>query len=125
MGLLQRLFGGRQEEAEQQVDVLAEAQTRVRQQPDDPEAHFDLGSIYYVRGHFEEAVNELERAVELAPDHGDANYMLGLAYAKLGRSEDARRAFQTASEKADNPMLQNYAQQKLKELTASAEEVPD
>ncbi len=115
MQLLRGLFGRRQAE-EQQVDVLAEAQARAQNHPEDAGAHFDLGSIYYVRGHFEQAVEELERAVELAPDHGDANYMLGLAYAKLKRYDDARRAFEAAREKTDNPMLQNYAQQKLREL---------
>lgn len=116
MQLLRGLFGGRREEVKQSVDVLAEAQARVRQHPDDAGAHFDLGSILYVRGRVDEAVSELERAVELAPDHGDANYMLGLAYEKLKRFDDARRAFQAAGQKSDNFMLQSYVQRKLKEL---------
>lgn len=116
MQLLRGLFGGRQEAEQQQADVLGEAQARAQQRPGDAKAHFDLGSIYYVRGRFEEAVSALERAVELAPDHGEANYMLGLAYAKLARADDARRAFQMARDKTDNLMLQNYAQQRLNEL---------
>jgi cytochrome c-type biogenesis protein CcmH/NrfG len=121
MSLLRGLFGGRREEEDRRIDVLEEAQAQVQEHPDDTEAHFDLGSIYYVRGRVEDAVSELEHAVELAPDHSDANYMLGLAYAKLGRYEDARRVFQRVSEKADNPMLQNYAHQKLKELEGRGE----
>lgn len=114
MQLLRGLFGG-QEEEQEEADVLAEAQARVRQHPEDAGAHFDLGSIYYVRGHFEDAVKELERAVELAPDRGDASYMLGLVYAKLERHDKAQRAFQAVGKRTDNPMLQSYAEQKLRE----------
>lgn len=116
MQLLRGLFGGRREEEHKEIDVLAEAQARAQQRPGDAAAHFDLGSIYYVRGHFEDAAKELERAVELAPGHGDANYMLGLAYAKLRRYDDARRAFEAAGRKTGNPMLQTYVKQKLREL---------
>lgn len=116
MQLLRELFGGQPEEEQRKADVLAETRARVRQHPEDAGAHFALGSVYYVRGRLDDAVKELERAVELDPDTDDANYMLGLAYAKLERYESAGRAFQAAGEHTDNSMLQDYVQQKLKEL---------
>jgi Flp pilus assembly protein TadD len=116
MQALRRLFGGPVEEEEKRVDVLEHALDQVQRKPEDAKAHFNLGSIYYVRGRIEEAVSELEQAIELAPTHGDANYMLGLAYEKLGRFDDARRVFRTAGQTTHNPMLENYVQQKLANL---------
>lgn len=116
MEWLRGLFGGVIEEEQEDVDVLAEAQTRVERNPDDAGAHFDLGTVYYVRGRTEDAVEALERAVELAPDDDDTNYMLGLAYAKLGQGEEAQRYFEAAGEKSDNPMLQGYAEQKVEQI---------
>lgn len=114
MEWLRGLFGGVIEEED--VDVLAEAEARVQRNPDDVSAHFDVGTIYYVRGRLEDAVEALERAVELAPDDDDTNYMLGLAYARLGQEEKAQRFFEAAGEKSDNPMLQGYVEQKLEQL---------
>jgi cytochrome c-type biogenesis protein CcmH/NrfG len=120
--MLRGLLGGKPEEEQEQVDVLAEAQTRVQRDPQDASAHFDLGSTYYVRGDVEKAVESLERAVELDESNDDANYMLGLAYERLGRQEDAIRQFQVVRETTDNAMLQNYAQQKMKSMGVEVEE---
>lgn len=119
--MLRGLLGGKPEEEQEKVDVLAEAQIRVQRDPQDASAHFDLGSTYYVRGDVEKAIESLERAVELNPENDDASYMLGLAYERLGRQEDALRQFQTVRDTTDNAMLQGYAQQKMKSMGVEEE----
>ncbi len=123
MHLLRGLFGGQLEEEQEDTDVLEGAEARVEGNPQDAGAHFDLGSLHYVRGNLEEAVKSLERSIELDPDSDNANYMLGLAYERLGRRADAVRSFEIAGEKTDNAMLQGYIQQKLQAFEgAEAEE---
>ena len=60
MSFLRRLLGRQPEQEKLDVDVLDLAERRVARNPQNPEAHYELGSIYYVRGRFEEAVKELE-----------------------------------------------------------------
>jgi Flp pilus assembly protein TadD len=48
-----------------------------------------LGWAYYRLGNFDEAVKQLERAVELKPEDPTIYDHLGDAYQKLGRVQDA------------------------------------
>ncbi len=122
MQMVKNLFGGQPEEELQATDALVDAQDRVQRNPNDAGAHFDLGSVHYVRGNTEEAVKSLEQAVELAPDDGDAIYMLALAYERSGRRDEARQLFEAVLERSDNAMLRGYAERKLQSLEGGTEQ---
>jgi tetratricopeptide (TPR) repeat protein len=58
--------------------------------PDDGFFIDSLGWAYYRTGHYDDAVRELERAVELKPNETVINDHLGDAYWKVGRKLEAR-----------------------------------
>jgi len=53
-------------------------------------AHLTLGKIWLRRGRFQEAVSELQRALELSGGGADIHYNLSRAYSQLGDREKAR-----------------------------------
>ncbi len=63
----------------------------VQDNPDDPEAHFQLGLSYMALGRHQEEIAAYEEAVRLKPDFADAYYNLGAAWDILGDGEQAVR----------------------------------
>jgi len=116
MGIWDRLFRRQATVETERPDPMEQARSRVQENPNDPSAYFDLGSLHYVHEQYEDAVRQLTRAIELSPDRAEAHYMLGLAYERLGQIEEARRAFEAARDKTENAMLRSYAEVKLREL---------
>lgn len=76
--------------------ALAAAQQAQRLNPNLPEVHFALGSIYRATGKNAEAVAELQRALQLAPNSDEAYRRLGEVYLAAGQSADAIQAYQKA-----------------------------
>ena len=68
---------------------LEDAKERVRQNPNDAEAHFNLGLAYRKSG-------QIQEAIRIKPDHADAHYNLGLAYYDLGRYQEAIASYKEA-----------------------------
>ena len=72
--------------------------------PDDPEAHYNLGTALMALARPAEAAGHFRRAIALAPDHAKAHGNLGSALRSLGRlteSEEAcRRALALAPDSA-------------------------
>lgn len=111
-------------------DPISHFQELVEQNPNDPQALFNLGSAYFVMGQWDESAKELERAVARDPKHLDSRYYLGLIYARRGEREKARQELEyvaredtrlsqgTWSER--QLMLRGYAQRKLKQLGDSS-----
>lgn len=64
--------------------------------PDNADAHFSLGHVYYDLGRWGEAVEAFGRAVALAPRDREAFNYLGASYFKLGRYEKAIDAYKSA-----------------------------
>lgn len=62
--------------------------------PDDPDAHYNLGTLCLRRNSFVEAKQYLEKAVELRPDYPEAWNNLGMLAAQQGHDEEAITAFQ-------------------------------
>jgi tetratricopeptide (TPR) repeat protein len=60
--------------------------------PDDPRAHFNLGSAYRDGGETLEALTSFERAAALAPDFAEAHLMAGRCRRELGDREGALKA---------------------------------
>jgi DNA-binding SARP family transcriptional activator len=50
----------------------------------DPAAHWAMGRAMWLRGGQEQAVNELERAVDLSPNYATAHYTLAFVHAQSG-----------------------------------------
>jgi tetratricopeptide (TPR) repeat protein len=64
--------------------------------PDDGYITDSLGWVYYQMGDYNNAVTELERAIELVPYDSTINDHLGDAYWKVGRKHEARFQWQRA-----------------------------
>src|SRR5262249_19259802 len=79
---------------------LDEAESLIRRalalEPQDGFFVDSLGWVYYRRGDFRRAVEELERAVELAGDDPTVAEHLGDAYERVGQPRDALRLYRDA-----------------------------
>ena len=70
------------------------AQQNAQAQPDgDAHALFERGVDAYRHDRDDEAVEELQKAVQLDPDFAEAHYRLGLALHATGQKEEADKAF--------------------------------
>jgi Flp pilus assembly protein TadD len=72
------------------------ARHNVEKNPNDFEAHYNLGAMLQARGQLKEAISEYEHAVRLQPDDATANNALGEALLQDGSSDEAVRHFQIA-----------------------------
>ena len=73
----------------------------VREQPDRPEPHANLGGVLLRLQRTEEAIAEYEQAAKLAPDSIELQYLLAQAYGKGGRLADAIRSLEAARSAAE------------------------
>ena len=64
--------------------------------PDNPEAYYNLGTLYLRRNDFQNAREYLERTVRLRPDYPEAWNNLGMVAAHDNQSDEAVRNFQQA-----------------------------
>jgi len=78
----------KQGKLEESLKMLAKV---VRMEPDHPEAHFGMGSIYFRQEKFEKAIQEFKKVTEVKPKYVEAYQRLWLAYKKLGKSEKAEQ----------------------------------
>jgi Flp pilus assembly protein TadD/peroxiredoxin len=62
--------------------------------PDDPEAHYNLGTLYLRQNSLQLARQQLEQTVKLRSDHPEAWNNLGMLAAQEGHTEEAIRYFQ-------------------------------
>jgi tetratricopeptide (TPR) repeat protein len=73
----------------------------VRVQPNDFEAHFQLGSVYEIQAErtlddemTRRAIEELRRATSIQSDHAMAHYYLSKAYRRLEMYDEAELEFE-------------------------------
>ncbi|MFQ5960561.1 MAG: tetratricopeptide repeat protein [Candidatus Methylomirabilales bacterium] len=78
---------------EQRARRRQELLKHLAKHPRDPEAHFELGQLYALDGHIEEAIREYRTVIEIAPDHETAYFNLGLVYHRSGHLEEAIQTF--------------------------------
>jgi Flp pilus assembly protein TadD len=64
--------------------------------PDQAEAHANLGYAFVKQGGFDEAICEFQVAAKLKPDKAEAHTYLGYALTKQGRLDEAIREYQEA-----------------------------
>jgi Flp pilus assembly protein TadD len=83
---------------------LDEAERLIRRalelQPNDGIYIDSLGWVYYQRGEYKRAVEQLERAVELAGEDPTIVEHLGDAYQRLGQSTSAIRVYRDALQRS-------------------------
>jgi tetratricopeptide (TPR) repeat protein len=106
----------------EQGERLDEAEKLIRRalaiEPDDGFYIDSLGWVYYMRGNYPQAVEELERAIEHAGDDPTVTEHLGDAYEKSGKTRDAIRVYQEALGKAKEPEQIDRLKGKLRALGA-------
>ncbi|PYV61111.1 MAG: hypothetical protein DMG97_44190, partial [Acidobacteria bacterium] len=76
--------------------AVAAAQKSAGLNPNLPEVHLSLGSVYNATGKTAEAVVELQKALALSPNSDEAYRRLGDAYRAGGHKAEAVSAYQNA-----------------------------
>src|SRR5277367_764810 len=66
--------------------------------PEEPEAYYNLGTLYLRKNILPDARRYLEQALKLRPDHPEAWNNLGMVAAQEGQSDEAIRDFQKSLE---------------------------
>ena len=64
-------------DVEEEIEAYKQA---IRINPDDAEAHYNLGVVYANLGMYKEAIESYKQAIRIDPDYVDAHYYLGLGY---------------------------------------------
>ncbi len=70
----------------------------IAEKPDDPEAYYNLGTLYLRGNSLFEAQQYLEKAVKLRPNYPEAWNNLGMLAAQRGNAEEAIHSFQHSLE---------------------------
>jgi serine/threonine protein kinase/tetratricopeptide (TPR) repeat protein len=76
--------------------AVAAAQKAAGLNPNLPEVHLSLGSVYNATGKSAEAVSEIKKALTLSPNSDEAYRRLGDAYRASGHKPEAIAAYQSA-----------------------------
>lgn len=100
------------------MELTSQFEEAIESHPQDADAHFNLGSAYYVEGNLEEAEEALEKALALDAEHVDAHYYLGLVRAARGDAGGARKHFDAVVESSPNPMLKRMAAGRAKKFAS-------
>ena len=79
-------------------EAMEHFKASLRLEPDNPEAHNNLGNALQMVGRFEEALTQHQDALRLKPDFAEAYNNLGTDLQKLGRLEEAAIQQQEARE---------------------------
>lgn len=84
------------EEGDDWVELLEHFRQLAREQPDDAEAHYNLGIAFGENDLPEEANAAYQKAIELDPDYLGAYYNLGCNYLRAGELDESEKSFKTA-----------------------------
>jgi tetratricopeptide (TPR) repeat protein len=111
-----------QDFAEHYEDMITQLQRTVAAQPNDGEAHFNLGNALTQRGRLDEACTQYRKVLEVHPNSAFAYYNIGMNLRRLGRLDEAivqyRKGLAIRSEDA-------LAQRGLAEALAARGQVPE
>ncbi len=80
------------------------------------EKHYKNGTVLVIDGEYEEAIVELNKAIELDPEYADAYYYRGLAYDKSGEVAKAISDYEKCIELSNDPEVVKSAQELLDKL---------
>lgn len=73
-------------------------QDRLRTTPDDPDAFYLLGVIFYFQGQLGPAVENLRRSLAIDPKHTDSAICLSVLLNDVGKYDEAKRVFEQANQ---------------------------
>ena len=65
-------------------------------QPDLADAHYTLGVLFWQKGDFDKATEELQKAIQNQPNYAEAHYTLGTVYKQQGKLPDAAASLREA-----------------------------
>jgi serine/threonine protein kinase/Flp pilus assembly protein TadD len=91
-----------EKDADKRLKLLEELAIKY---PEDKDAHFELGQVFYSNNRSPEAIGEYEKAIAIDPRYGFAINQLGYAYARAGDFAKAVQQFERYAEL--NPGLPN------------------
>jgi TolB-like protein/Flp pilus assembly protein TadD len=74
-----------------------EAEAALSLQPDLPQAHLAVGWTHYVRGEFQEALEEYDAALDGLPNDAEIVALIGYTHRRLGNWTEVFRAFEEAT----------------------------
>jgi uncharacterized protein (TIGR02466 family) len=98
-------------------ESLVASQKSVQLDPQDAEAHNNLGVTLQELGRLDEAEKSLRQAITLKPDYAEAHYNLGITLKELGRLDEAEVSYnQAIALKPDYAEAHNNLSNTLKEL---------
>lgn len=108
------------------VVALTMANRAVSLCDDDPEVLFLRARLLYDLGRWDEAVEDLTRAIEVDPDgtfSAEASFTAGVALTRLGRFEEASRAYREFLEESVWPRRRSIALTNLAETHMALEQL--
>jgi tetratricopeptide (TPR) repeat protein len=87
------------------LEVIEQLEIIAATDPENPVAFVCRGVARWLRRDFEEALQELEQAIQIAPEEWDAYFWKGMTYASLGQDEQAIAAVEQSLELGLPPIL--------------------
>jgi Flp pilus assembly protein TadD len=88
------------------AEALSEFQQAVQLDPNNAEAHLNLGKSQFTLGHVNEAIAELQEALRLAPANPQAKRLLSQAYRRAGDAKNAAKYAEASSETPVAPVAE-------------------
>ena len=73
-------------DAEEKIEAYKQA---IRINPDDAEAHYNLGVAYANSGMYKEGIDAFKQAIRIDPDSAMVHYFLGRSYVSLKDKDSA------------------------------------
>lgn len=73
----------------------------IKNNPDDPEAQYELGCLYFRTNRYEDSLTALNKAVELSPGNSAYREMLARTYLKSGDSAKALEVYNSMLERGE------------------------
>jgi tetratricopeptide (TPR) repeat protein len=87
------------------VEVIELLEIIATTDPENPVAFVCRGVVNWLRRNFEEALQELEQAIQIAPERWGSYFWKGMTYASLGQEEEAIAAVEQSLEEGLPPIL--------------------
>jgi tetratricopeptide (TPR) repeat protein len=109
-----------QRQPKQAADAFQKA---LAMNPNYPEAHYSLGTVWYGSGNLDEALKAFRRSAESNPNYPNAYYGAGLVFLHQGKYADAQRVLQYARDLFNaqrNTQWANSAAQLLQQVQSAA-----
>ena len=76
-------------------DSIESYKQATRINPDDADAHFNLGGVYGKSGMYKEAIEAYKQAIRIDTDFAQAHYNLGIVYVHFYERDSALEQYKT------------------------------